>query len=139
MRNKKNTLKTRVLSQISQRLFFLTLFSALTLLAAAQNKSISGTVVDTGGEPIIGASVLVKGTTNGVITDLDGHFTLTQVPVTATIQVSYIGYKSQEIAVRDKSSIKVILVEDTEVLDEVVVVGYGVQKKSDITGAMKRF
>lgn len=137
MRNKKNTLKTRVLSQISQRLFFLTLFSALTLLAAAQNKSIS--VVDTGGEPIIGASVLVKGTTNGVITDLDGHFTLTQVPVTATIQVSYIGYKSQEIAVRDKSSIKVILVEDTEVLDEVVVVGYGVQKKSDITGAMKRF
>lgn len=138
MRNKKNTLKTRVLSQISQRLFFLTLFSALTLLAAAQNKSISGTVVDTGGEPIIGASVLVKGTTNGVITDLDGHFTLTQVPVTATIQVSYIGYKSQEIAVRDKSFIKVILAEDTEVLDEVVVVGYGVQKKSDITGAMVR-
>jgi hypothetical protein len=102
---------------------------AATLCAFAQNKTIRGLVVDGNGESIIGASVLVKGTTNGIITDIDGKFTLNDVPETGTIQISYIGYKTQEISAKNKTELKVVLVEDNEMLDEVVVVGYGVQKK----------
>jgi TonB-linked SusC/RagA family outer membrane protein len=111
---------------------------AATLCAFAQNKTITGLVVDGNGESIIGASVLVKGTTNGIITDIDGKFTLNDVPEAGVIQISYIGYKTQEISAKNKANLKVVLVEDNEMLDEVVVVGYGVQKKSDVTGAMIR-
>ena len=79
---------------------------------------------------------MVKGTTNGTITDFDGNFTLQNVPDNGTIQVSFVGYKTVDIPVKGQSIIKVILEEDTETLDEVVVVGYGVQKKSDVTGAL---
>lgn len=120
-----------------QRLFFIALFSVLTVGVSAQSKTVSGTVNDAMG-PVIGASVLVKGTTNGVITDIDGNFTLQDVPANGTIQVSFVGYKTQDISVAGKSSINVKLQEDTEMLDEVVVVGYGVQKKSDVTGALTR-
>ena len=102
----------------------------------AQGKTVSGTVLDQNGESVIGASVVVKGTTNGVITDFDGKFTLNNVPENGTIEISFVGYKTQEIPVAGKNNIQVTLAEDTEVLDEVVVVGYGVQKKSDVTGAM---
>ena len=98
----------------------------------------SGTVLDQNGESVIGASVVVKGTTNGVITDFDGKFTLNNVPENGTIEISFVGYKTQEIPVAGKNNIQVTLAEDTEVLDEVVVVGYGIQKKSDVTGAMAR-
>lgn len=118
-----------------RRLFFMVLLAVLAVGASAQNKTVSGTVSDSMG-PVIGASVLVKGTTNGVITDIDGNFTLLNVPADATIQISFVGYKTQEIPVAGKSTINVTLQEDTEMLDEVVVVGYGVQKKSDVTGAM---
>ena len=121
-----------------QRLFLVALFSVLAIGAYAQSKTVSGTVIDQTGEPVIGANVLVKGTTNGVITDLDGKFTLTNVPEKGTISISFIGYKDQEISVSGKTNLQVTLQEDNAMLDEVVVVGYGVQKKSDVTGAMAR-
>lgn len=118
------------------RFLFITLFLALALGIYAQSKSVSGTVLDRMGETVIGASVVVKGTTNGTITDFDGNFTLQNVPDNGTIQVSFVGYKTVDIQVKGQSIIKVTLEEDTETLDEVVVVGYGVQKKSDVTGAL---
>lgn len=88
-----------------------------------------GTVVSgSDNEPLPGVNVVVKGTTNGGITDLDGNFTLS-VPADATLSITYIGFKSQEVAVNGKNSLKIVLQEDSETLDEVVVVGYGVQKK----------
>lgn len=99
----------------------------------AASKKITGTVTDAMG-PVIGANVLEKGTTNGVITDIDGNFTLNVQPG-ATIVVSFIGYQPQEIVVGNQTSFKIQLKEDTELLDEVVVVGYGVQKKKLVTGA----
>ena len=101
--------------------------------AVQQAKKITGTVSDAMG-PVIGANVLEKGTTNGVITDIDGNFTLNVQPG-ATIVVSFIGYQPQEIVVGNQTSFKIQLKEDTELLDEVVVVGYGVQKKKLVTGA----
>lgn len=101
------------------------------------NKKIAGTVVDDKGEPVIGASVVVEGTSIGTITNLDGNYTLNDVPETARISVSYIGYQSMEFRAADSKSLaRIVLKEDTKVLDEVVVVGYGVQKKSDITGSV---
>ena len=136
MKNRKTSL-FNCLDKV-QRLFFVALFSVLAITASAQSKSVSGTVVDKAGEPVIGASVVVKGTTNGTITDFDGNFSLQGVPNNGTIQVSFVGFKTQDVSVAGKSSIKVTMVEDTEMLDEVVVVGYGVQKKSDVTGALTR-
>ncbi len=121
-----------------QRLFFLALFSVIAIGAYAQGKTVSGTVLDKSGESVIGASVVVKGTTNGTITDFDGKFTLSNVPKNASLEISFVGYKTQVIPVQGKNTFNVTMVEDTEVLDEVVVVGYGVQKKSDVTGAMAR-
>lgn len=101
----------------------------------SKNRKISGTVKDKTGEPIIGANVVVKGTTNGTITDIDGQYTLEVSPSTV-IQISYIGYFTQEIPVADKSLIDVKLVEDTQQLSEVVVVGYGTQKKGELTSSI---
>ena len=101
----------------------------------AQDVTIKGNVKDAKGEPIIGASILEKGTTNGTVTDFDGNFMLS-APKGSTIGISYIGYKSQDIINQGQSNLIVVLKEDTEVLDEVVVVGYGTMKKSDLTGAV---
>lgn len=100
-----------------------------------QTGTVKGQVVDANGEPIIGASILVKGTTNGTITDFDGNFSLNDASK-GTLVISYIGYQTQEVPVNGKSLVKVVLKEDTEVLDEVVVVGYGTQKKATLTGAV---
>lgn len=101
-----------------------------------QQKTITGQVVDSKGETIIGANVMEKGTTNGTITDFDGNFTL-NVSSKATLVISYIGYKSVEVpASALKSGMKVTLKEDTEVMDEVVVIGYGTQRKGDVTSAI---
>lgn len=104
----------------------------------AQQVSISGIVTDKKlNEPIIGASVVVKGTSNGCITDLDGNFQLNNVASGSTLVVSYIGYQTQEIPVqKGKTSYQVTLSEDTQTLDEVVVVGFGTQKKVNLTGAV---
>ncbi|MEL5892426.1 TonB-dependent receptor [Bacteroides sp. GD17] len=101
--------------------------------AVQQTRKITGTITDAMG-PVIGANVLEKGTTNGVITDIDGNFTLNVQPG-ATIVVSFIGYQTQEIVVGNQTNFRIQLKEDAELLDEVVVVGYGVQKKKLVTGA----
>ena len=101
----------------------------------AQNQ-VTGHVADATGEPIIGANVTVKGTTVGTITDIDGNFTLEVGSTDGTLVVSFIGYKSAEAAIKGKSPINVILQEDTETLDEVVVVGYGTQNRKSLTGAI---
>ena len=101
---------------------------------AQQTAKIKGTILDQNGEPIIGANVLVKGTTNGTITDFDGNYEL-DAPVGSTLVVSFIGYKTIEVkATAEKQTIK--LAEDTETLDEVIVVGYTTQRKESLTGAM---
>ena len=105
-----------------------------TIQSVQQVKTITGTVVDSSGIPVIGANILEKGTTNGVITDIDGNFSL-NISAGAILQVSYIGYVSQEITVDNQTSLQIVLKEDTETLEEVVVVGYGVQKKKLVTGA----
>lgn len=92
--------------------------------------------MDKNGDPIIGASILVKGTTNGAITDLDGKYNLANVPENSTLEISYIGYKTQSLKATDKSLANITLHEDTEVLDEVVVVGYTPMRKSDFTGSL---
>jgi len=99
------------------------------------NKRINGTITDVNGEPIIGANVVVKGTTIGTMSDIDGNFTL-DVPQNAILQVSYIGYLAYEESVSNKTTFRILLKEDTQSLDEVIVVGYGVQKKSNITGSV---
>ena len=103
--------------------------------APQQQKKVTGVVKDKTGEPVIGANVIERGTTNGTVTDLDGRFTL-EVPQNAVLQVSYIGYMEQEIPVNNRSDISVSLLDDTQNLDEIVVVGYGTQKKVNLTGAV---
>ena len=100
-----------------------------------KKKQISGVIVDTNGTPVIGANVVEKGTTNGTITDLDGKFTL-EVNENSVLQVSYIGYNTQELSIQGKTVVSVKLGENTQALDEVVVVGYGTMKKSDLTGSV---
>ncbi|WP_277465351.1 TonB-dependent receptor [Parabacteroides sp. PF5-6] len=99
------------------------------------SRTITGIVKDETGEPIIGANIVEKGTTNGVVTDYNGNFTLSVSP-SATIQISYIGYISQDIRVENQTSLNIILREDSQSLNEVVVIGYGTQKKADLTGSV---
>lgn len=100
-----------------------------------QNASVSGIVVDSNGEPVIGANVMVKGTNNGTITDIDGKFTLNNA--NGVLVVSFIGYKTQEIQINgNEKNLNIVLREDSELLDEVVVVGYGTMKKESLTGAV---
>ncbi|WP_293669319.1 TonB-dependent receptor [uncultured Parabacteroides sp.] len=113
----------------------LLLFVLCTTTVFAQQKTIKGTVVDATGEPLIGVNVSVKGATIGIITDVDGNYTL-EVPSNSTIVFSYIGYQTQEIAVGNQSTINVTLKEDTQNIEEVVVVGYGTQKKVTVTGSV---
>ncbi len=110
--------------------------SAATMITeiAQQNKQIRGQVIDNAGIPIIGANIIEAGTTNGTVTDIDGNFTL-DIANDAEIQVSYIGYLSQTIGTAGQSNFNIVLQEDTQALDELVVVGYGVQRKKLVTGA----
>ena len=98
---------------------------------------LTGTIVDGYGEPVIGANVVEKGTTNGAVTDIDGKFSLEVAP-DAVLTISFIGYISKEITLKGEKELKVALVEDTQTLDEVVVVGYGTQKKVNLTGAVEQ-
>ena len=120
-----------------QRVFLLTLLITclVPLYSLAQTIQLTGTVTDTKGETLIGASVLEKGTTNGCITDIDGNFSLTVAP-NATMVISYVGYVAQEVLLKGQKVLKVTLKDDAEMLDEVVVIGYGTMKKSDMTGAI---
>ena len=128
---------TDVVYQVSDNKIVLTLKQTGSHAADAtqQEKKITGTVVDAAGIPVIGANVMVKGTTNGTITDMDGRFSL-EVPEGATIEVSYIGYSTQTIHVGNQTTLRVTLSEDSKALEELVVVGYGTQKKVNVIGSI---
>ena len=142
------TIKNKTAMCVGSATLFALLFSApsvfaetmkaseVSLAAVQQTKKITGTVVDNTGEPVIGANVVVKGTTLGSITDMDGKFIIEDVPSNGTLQISYIGYKSIEMPIGSQSDFKITLQEDSEKLDDVVVVGYGVQKKVTVTGSV---
>ena len=142
------TIKNKTAMCVGSATLFALLFSApsvfaetmkaseVSLAAVQQTKKITGTVVDNTGEPVIGANLVVKGTTLGSITDMDGKFTIEDVPSNGTLQISYIGYKSIEMPIGSQSDFKITLQEDSERLDDVVVVGYGVQKKVTVTGSV---
>lgn len=106
-----------------------------TLIAQQQKKQITGTVVDESGIPIIGANIIEQGTTNGTITDIDGNFNLS-IEDGAVIHVSYIGYLNQDIITSGRNNFNITLQEDTQTLDELIVVGYGAVRKADLTGAI---
>ncbi len=127
-------MERRFLKKASKFLLLCMVGMLLSVQAFAQGITVKGTVVDNTGMSVIGANVVVKGTTNGVITDLDGNFTL-QANSGDIIVVSYIGYLSQEFPASDKL-VKITLAEDNEMLDEVVVIGYGSVKKNDLTGSV---
>src|SRR5690606_5075225 len=100
-----------------------------------QRKPITGTIVDAAGKPVIGANVVETGTTNGTVTDVDGKFSLS-VENNATIRITYIGYLEQNINTEGKTRFEITLLEDTQALEEVFVIGYGVVRKSDLTGSV---
>lgn len=104
--------------------------------SSEKKKKVTGTVKDANGEPIIGATVVEKGTTNGTVTDFDGNFVLEEATEGALLEVSYIGYKPQHLTIVSGSPLAITLNEDTEVLEEVIVVGFGTQKKVNLTGAV---
>lgn len=121
------------LSLMSKRFSAFLLFLLIGVATSFAQVSVKGTVTDNTGEPIIGASILEKGTTNGTVTDLDGNFALS-TKSGATLVFSYVGYVTQEL--KAAANMKVVLKEDSQALDELIVVGYGVQKKSSVTGAI---
>lgn len=114
----------------------LLLVLCIELPVFGQNIQVTGNVHDEAGEPIIGASVIVVGATTGVATDFDGNFILNNVPANGKLKVTYIGYNPAEVNIKGQTNIDITLVEDSQVLDEVVVVGYGTMKKSDLTGSV---
>lgn len=137
MKNKKKiVLRCLAMRKSFQKSFFIIFFFAWAIGTLAQIKVVKGVVLDTQGEPVIGASVVVKGVPNGVITDFDGKFSIQNIPDDATIQISFVGYKTQNILVKGKNYFNITLQEDAEMLEEVVVIGYGSVKKSDVTGAL---
>ena len=111
------------------------LLSVMCFMAYAQ-KTVTGTVKDATGEPMIGVSVIVDGTSIGGVTDFDGNFTIQKVPNNGVLKFSYVGFKDQKVSVAGKNSVSITLQEDAMGLDEVVVVGYGTMKKKDLTGAV---
>lgn len=127
MSNKMQTMRTALLTL---------LVALISLSVSAQNVTVKGTVKDKTGETVIGASVVEKGnTSNGTITDIDGNFTLS-VPANATIVFSYVGMRTQEVSVKGKTQIEIVMEDDAQALEEVVVIGYGSVKKKDLTGSV---
>ncbi len=115
----------------------LVLFSMMLMsVAAFAQKTVTGTVIDDYGDPILGANIVIVGTTTGVTTDLDGNFTLKDVPENAQLRITFIGYAQQIVSVAGQTKIAITLKEDVAQLDDVVVVGYGTMKKSDLTGSV---
>ena len=120
----------------SHRLLFLLLALLCAMSMAAQGLTVTGQVVDATGETVIGATVMELGTSNGTATDIDGNFSLKVSKATATLTVSSVGYETQKVGVDGRTNIKITLAENTQVLNEVVVVGYGTIKKKDLTGSV---
>lgn len=126
--------KNKNLSRFGKSALLLS-FLSLSSLAASAQSIVKGTVKDSNGEPVIGATVRVAGSKGGTVTDLDGNFTINAAPQ-ATLSISYIGYENQTVALKGRSSVSVIMKQEDRTLNDVVVIGYGVQKKSDLTGAV---
>lgn len=127
-------MKRKILSLLKGMMFML--LWTFSLGVYAQTVAVKGTVTDIGGEPLIGVTVRVQGATTGTITDIDGNFNLLNISPDATLEVSYVGMRVQTIAVKGRTFISIILEEDAELLEEVVVVGYGVQKKETVVGSV---
>lgn len=133
--------KDKTLVSSASRVFFLCLMLLAILLsiplnAQGQQNSISGQISDaTNKEPLVGVSVIVKGTTTGILTDIDGKFSIA-APIGSTLVITYIGFEKQEIPIANRTPLNIQLKEDSQLLEDVVVVGYGVQKKSDVTGSV---
>lgn len=125
-------MKTRFLSLRG----LLTMLLCFVALGAMAQVTIKGVVNDPSGEPLIGASVVEKGKQNGTVTDIDGNFAIKVPNAHATLTISYVGFLTQDVKLDGKTNITVTLKENSEALDEVVVVGYGTQRKSDITGSV---
>ena len=143
MKNEKHKVSSLV-KRVCLVLSLLTPGSSMMVIASDEiaivqqtgNITVTGTVVDQTGEPVIGVNVLVKGSTNGTITDIDGKFSLKGVSPNSILTVSYIGYKTETVNLNGKKVLQIILKEDSEMLNEVVVVGYGTQKKVNMSGAV---
>lgn len=124
-------------SWLAKTLMAVALFVSGAVIALAQTKTVSGTVIDQTGEPVIGANIVVAGTTEGTVTDLDGKFSLSNVKTGATLKVSFIGYETQSVTVGGGNSpLNITLKEDNTTLDDVVVVGYGTMRRRDLTGSV---
>lgn len=128
-------MKKHVLCKCRTRALWLIALLLFTVQLSAQQRIVKGKIVDDQGESIIGANVMEKGTANGVISDIDGNFSISVAP-NATLVVSYIGFTQQEVAVKNNKSLTISLLEDTQTLSEVVVIGYGSARKKDLTGAI---
>lgn len=129
-------MKNRLECMQSIRFLAVLLMCCLSYTTWAQTQSnVNGLVTDFSGEPLIGVSILVKGTSNGTVTDLDGKFSLS-AEMGNMLQISYVGYISQEVKVESDKLLRIIMEEDTKKLEEVVVIGYGTQKKVNLTGAV---
>ena len=118
-----------------KRLLSLLLTVILSIAAFAQNQTFTGTVVDQNGEPVIGATIVQKGTSNTTATDIDGNFSI-NAPAGAELEITYVGYGKQTVLASD--NMHIIITEDSELLNEVVVIGYGVQKKSVVTASIAK-
>ena len=123
-------------TQFLAKLFLVGIFLFSQLGAFAQQKTVTGTITDDDGAPLPGVTIVIKGTTAGTISDVDGNYTLTNVPENATIVFSFVGMSTQEIAVGNQASINVSMKTDAIGLDEVVAIGYGTQRKRDMTGSI---
>lgn len=133
----KKVLYQKLKQTLGMKSFFILLLVLLNSTAQAQNLNVSGTVKSaTDNVPMIGVTVMITGSSTGTVTDLDGNYALRNVPAGATLQFSYVGYVSQKISVNGQVHINVTMHEDSKTIDEIVVIGYGVQKKSDVTGAI---
>ncbi len=122
------------LKNLSKRLCALLLMTTLSIAAFAQSKMIAGTVKDDTGQALIGATVQVKGTQTGTVTDISGKFSL-RADEQGVLVVKYLGYQDKEVAIAGRSLINIVLVSNDQELDDVVVVGYGTMKKADLTGS----
>ena len=131
-----NNPETKQMRSILPKLFFFILFIICSLSTGfAQIQQINGTIVDKNGDGIIGASIIIKGSNVGTITDVNGKFSLKASPKDVLL-ASYIGYIKQSISVGTQKTLRIVLEENSKALDEVIVVGYGTQKKSDLTGSV---
>lgn len=127
-------MKNKTLSLVKGML--LTLMLAVSLCLSAQNTTVRGSVVDSGDEPLIGVTVQVAGTSIGTVTDIDGNFVLSNVLANAVLEISYVGMQTQRVSLNGRTTVRIVLQEDTELLEELVVVGYGQMRRSDLTGAV---